>query len=52
MLRSDGLYFCFCDEYADLLEIGTSIIAPLMVEYARFPEGILVPPLARADPRP
>lgn len=33
MLESSSASFTLCDEYWDLLEMGTSIIAPLMVEY-------------------
>ncbi|KAI0013409.1 hypothetical protein F4779DRAFT_563510 [Xylariaceae sp. FL0662B] len=38
-LQSSSHAFTLCEEYFDLLEMGTSIIAPLMVEYYYNQEG-------------
>lgn len=38
-VKSNSQYFTYCEEYWDLLEMGTSIIAPLMVEYERLQWG-------------
>ncbi|KAI9167798.1 hypothetical protein HJFPF1_03935 [Paramyrothecium foliicola] len=38
-LQSNTYVFTSCEQYFDLLEIGTSIIAHLMVEYSHNPHG-------------
>ena len=39
LLQSNSAFFTLCEEYWDLLEMGPSIIAPLMVEYYHHPRA-------------
>lgn len=38
-LQSSSLYFTMCEEHWDLVDMGASVIAPLMVEYERMEWG-------------